>query len=81
MKTKSNHIWIGVIPGIFGGYGISVASETKEGAMKALRKRWNDWMPSSSFPEGSTFEQHFEDFGGQVKQVSLDRPYYDNFAE
>jgi hypothetical protein len=77
---ETKHIWIGVIPDIF-GYGISVASETKEGAMKALRKRWNDWMPGSSFPEGSTFDQHFEDFGGEVKQVSLDRPYFENFKE
>lgn len=80
MKTKSKHIWIGMIPGIF-GYGISVASETSEGATQALKKRWAEWMPHSSFPQNSTFNQHFEEFGGHVKQVSLDKSYYDNFAE
>lgn len=77
MKT---HIWIGVIPGIF-GYGISVASETRDGAMEALEKSWEKWMKASSFPSNSTFQEHFESFGGHVAEVELDRAYYDNFGE
>ena len=33
MKKKT--IWIGVIPGIF-GYGISVASDTRDNCLKAI---------------------------------------------
>jgi len=78
-KTKKTHIWIGVIPGIF-GYGISVASETRAGAMKALRKSWKERMPSSTFPKTATFKEHFEEFGGDVSKIELDRAYWDNFA-
>jgi hypothetical protein len=80
MKT---HIWIGVIPGIF-GYGISVASETKEGAMKALKKSWKSFLDATTrqgFGQPATFKEHFESFGGHVTEVELDRAYYDNFGE
>jgi hypothetical protein len=83
MKT---HIWIGVIPGIF-GYGISVASETRDGAMEALKNSWEKGMKASSwgraekFPSDSTFQQHFEGFGGHVSEVELGKAYYDNFGE
>lgn len=81
MKT---HIWIGVIPRIF-GYGISVASETRTGAMKALREGWKkgmkNWMGGTSVSKLPTFQQHFESFGGHVSEVELGKAYYDNFGE
>jgi hypothetical protein len=76
----TDYIWIGVIPDIF-GYGISVASYTREGAINALRKRWKEWMATSSFPKTDTFTEHFERFGGHVTKVSVDKAYYENFGE
>lgn len=77
--TKLTHIWIGVIPDIF-GYGISVASLTEDGAMKALRNAYNEWKvhrPNSS----TTFSTSFENFGGRVERIELNKSYCDNFGE
>jgi hypothetical protein len=76
MKT----IWIGRIPNIFGGSGISVASETKEAALAALRKEYAKRKLHSTFPPESTFEDHFEYFGGSVNMVNLDEAYNEDWS-
>jgi hypothetical protein len=81
MSYEEGGLWVGQIPDIFGGYGISVASRTKEGAEHALRAEWARRMPSSSFPSEATFDEHFERFGGVIKWVAFDKPYHQGFAE
>lgn len=73
------HIWIGVIPDIF-GYGITVASLTEAGAKKALRKAYLDWKKHRPNPE-TNFNSSFEDWGGYITKVELDKGYNDNFGE
>ncbi|NDD55364.1 hypothetical protein EBZ39_16135 [bacterium] len=75
------NIWIGEIPDIFGGCGISTASTTKEGAEKAMRKEWEKRMLHSTFPKHETFEEHLERFGGHVTEVALERAYNHGFRE
>lgn len=73
------HIYIGIIPGIF-GYGISVASKTKAGAMASLRKAYDEWKQARPDPE-TDFEKSYERWGGSITKVELDhRSYNDNFA-
>jgi CO dehydrogenase/acetyl-CoA synthase delta subunit len=73
----SKHIYIGVIPDIF-GYGISVASDTEAGAMKALRKAYADWKKARPNPE-TNFDKSFDAYAGRVIEVELGKAYYDNF--
>lgn len=78
MKT----VWFAHIPGIF-GYGICVLSDSKEGAMKVLRKEHSKWVSKAGSPyeHVNDFDQALEYFGGGVWAVELDRAYYDEFAE
>lgn len=89
MKTKAapnKTLWFGSIPGIF-GYGISVISETREGAMKALRVKHAEWMKVRDraglgpMENGRTVDDALEYFGGGVHEVELDRAYCDDFKE
>lgn len=73
------YIWIGVIPDIF-GYGITVASLTKEDAMKALRRGYREWKVHRENPN-TNFKQSFEDFGGRIERIELGKTYCDNFGE
>jgi len=75
MKAKT--IWMGIIPGIF-GYGISVASETEAGAMKALRKAYAEWKVARPNQE-TNFDSSFEEWGGHIFEVELNKSYYDSF--
>ena len=71
------HIYIGIIPGIF-GYGISVASKTQDGAFRALRKAYAGWK--EVYPDNTTsFVDSFEYYGGRVEKVELDKAYHDDF--
>lgn len=72
------HIWVGVIPDIF-GYGITVASMTEGGAKKGLRKAFLEWKKHRQSP--STFNSAFEDWGGRIDKIELDKAYADNFGE
>jgi hypothetical protein len=72
------YIWVGVIPDIF-GYGITVASLSRSGAFRALRKAFLEWKKHRESP--STFNSAFEDWGGRVEQIELDKAYADNFGE
>lgn len=74
-KTKKKTIWIGHIPEAF-GYGIMVASDTKEGAMKAVRKGWEKWGGDREM----SLKEAFEYFGGSIHQIELDKSYNDNFS-
>jgi hypothetical protein len=73
------YIWVGVIPDIF-GYGITVASLSRSGAFRALRKAYNQWKVHR--PNSYTcFATSYEDWGGRVEKIELDKAYNDNFAE
>lgn len=73
----SKTIFIGVIPDIF-GYGINVASDTREGAFTALRQEYADWKKAR--PDGSTnFDQSFAYYGGYVVEVELGKGYHAGF--
>lgn len=76
-NEKMKHVYIGVIPGIF-GYGISVASDSKEEVMLALRKAYDDWKLVRPNPE-TNFDSAFEDWGGRVEKVEFGKTYYDDF--
>lgn len=78
MANKKKTIWIGVIPGIF-GYGISVAEESKEACMKALKKCYQEWK--EDYPDPTTnFKTSFENWGGRIEEIELGKGYYDNFG-
>ena len=75
---KKQLIYIGRLPDVF-GYGICVVSKSKAGAMRALRKGYNDWKaarPNSA----TTFESSFEYYGGYVEAVEIGKPYADGFT-
>jgi hypothetical protein len=76
--AKKKTIFIGVIPGIF-GYGISVAGESKEDCMKALKKCYAEWK--KGYPnEDTNFKGSFEDWGGRVEEIELGKGYFDDFG-
>lgn len=75
MKPKT--IWMGIIPGIF-GYGISVASESKEGAMTALRSAYDGWKEARPGSD-TNFDSSFESWGGHIFEVELNKSYFDSF--
>lgn len=79
---KKKELWIGQIPDIF-GYGMSVVSESKAGAMKALRLKYAEWKRNLGPMADPTtnFKKSFEYFGGYVGKVDLDRVYHDGFNE
>jgi len=75
---KNNYIWVGIIPSIF-GYGISVASKTKAGAMKALQVSYEEWKSVRQDEYVTTFQESFEYWGGYVNKIQLDEDYTDGF--
>jgi len=85
MKT----IWVGIIPDIF-GYGISVAEESEEKCLKALKKIYRDWVKGEPDTYGimrhengkamTRFEKAMEHWGGRVEEIELGKCYYDNFG-
>lgn len=79
---KKKELWYGHIPEIF-GYGMSVISESKAGAMKALRKRHSEWVKNARSPYDhvNNFQKSFEYFGGHVGMVELDKVYHDDFND
>jgi hypothetical protein len=89
MSKKKRTIFIGVIPGIF-EYGISVAEETEEACLKALKKRYRQWTKDESDTYGdmrdengkqmTRFEKAMEYWGGRVQEVELGKAYYDDFG-
>jgi len=70
-------VFIGTIPDIF-GYGISVVSDSKEGAMSALRRAYDDWKIHRPNHE-TTFSKSFQTYAGSVVEVEMDKSYHDNF--
>jgi predicted RNase H-like HicB family nuclease len=87
--TKKKTIWIGIIPDIF-GYGMSVAGETEEECLKALKRAYRDWSKDRSDDYGdmrdengrklTRFEKAMESWGGRVDEVELGKLYWDNFG-
>tara|TARA_R100000700_G_C3123695_1_gene111658 strand:+ start:243 stop:488 length:246 start_codon:yes stop_codon:yes gene_type:complete len=79
MNNKQKHIWLGTIPEI-GGYGISVISETKEGAEKTLKKTFyemrRDWWYGQEY---YTYKGAFEYFSGRIVKIYFDKSYDDSF--
>ncbi|HWY35594.1 MAG TPA: hypothetical protein VNX68_13185 [Nitrosopumilaceae archaeon] len=68
-----------MIPGIF-GYGISVADDSEEKCMTALKKSYKAWK--KQMPDKKTnFETSYEYWGGYVKEVELGKIFFDNFSE
>jgi len=78
--AKKKTIWIGVIPDIF-GYGISVAEESEEACMKALKRAYREWKTGCYGNQATNFKDSFENWGGRVKEVELGKKYFDNFSE
>lgn len=88
-QLKKKTIWIGVIPSIF-GYGMSVAAESEEECLKALKKDYRDWSKGRSDDYGdmrdengkklTRFEKAMENWGGRIEEVELGKVYWDNFS-
>jgi hypothetical protein len=73
----SKSVYVGVIPDIF-GYGINVVSDSRKGAMDALRNAYDEWKAAR--PDRTTnFKSSFEYWGGYVVEVELGKGYYDGF--
>lgn len=75
--SKTKTIFVGVIPDIF-GYGINVASDTRDGAFTALREAYDDWKKARPDPN-TTFNRSFAYYGGYVIEVELGKGYHDGF--
>lgn len=76
--NKPAHIWVGIIPGIF-GYGINVAETSKAKAMAALRKAYDEYKEAAPNPN-TDFDTSFEYWGGSVYAIELGKSYHDNFS-
>lgn len=74
---KKQYVFVGIIPDIF-GYGLSVVSKSKAGAMKALRAAYESFKKARPDPT-TTFETSFEYFGGYVEKVKFNDVYSDVF--
>lgn len=75
-------VWVGIIPEINGGYGVNVIAKSKEEAMSLLREEYNNLQRISCYPiEVKTFDKAMEYFGGEVKEIALNKVYYDGFKE
>lgn len=88
-QLKKKTIWIGVIPSIF-GYGMSVAAESEEECLKALKKDYREWAKGRSDDYGdmrdengrklTRFEKAMETWGGRIEEIELGKVYFDNFG-
>jgi predicted RNase H-like HicB family nuclease len=79
MAKKKQTIWVGIIPDIF-GYGMSVLGNTEAECMKALKDGYKEWK--KGYPDPSTnFKTSFENWGGFVREIELNKTYFDNFGE
>jgi hypothetical protein len=79
--APARKIWMGVVPDIF-GYGMTVVSDSAEGARKALKAEYHRWkaqLKEYADPT-TTFGGSFVHYGGRIFQVELDKVYYDNFG-
>jgi hypothetical protein len=74
---KKKNVFVGIIPDIF-GYGLSVVSGSKAGAMKALRAAYESVKNARPDPT-TTFETSFEYFGGYVSKVKFNDVSTDAF--
>lgn len=88
-QLKKKTIWIGVIPSIF-GYGMSVAAESEEECLKALKKDYRECTKDRSDDYGdmrdengrrlTRFEKAMENWGGRIEEFELGKIYFDNFG-
>jgi hypothetical protein len=68
-KTKTDQIWIIVIPCVY-GHGLTAAAKTKAGAIAALRRSW---------PGDESFQTAFEYYGGYIRRIKFGNIYNDGF--
>jgi hypothetical protein len=80
--APKSKLWVGVIPDIF-GYGMTVLSNSKDGAMKALKAEYRRWKKSQGehADPTTTFAGSYENFGGHIKKIEVGKVYFDNFGE
>jgi hypothetical protein len=78
MEKNPTHVWVGVIPDIF-GYGINVVAHTRSDAEAALRKAYADWKVAR--PDSSTsFDTSFAYYAGYIIKVKVGDCYHDGFG-
>ena len=78
MEKNPTHVWVGVIPDIF-GYGINVVAHTKADAEAALRKAYADWKVAYPNPI-TNFKSSFACHGGYIVKVKIGDCYHDGFG-
>jgi len=88
-QLKKKTIWVGIIPDIF-GYGMSVAAESEEECLKALKKDYRECVKGRSDDYGdmrdengrklTRFEKAMENWGGRIEEIELGKVYWDNFS-
>tara|TARA_B100001939_G_scaffold252248_1_gene219148 strand:- start:1698 stop:1946 length:249 start_codon:yes stop_codon:yes gene_type:complete len=82
MNNKT--IYVGQIPEINKGYGISVFANTKNNCIKKLKKAFYEIRKNrkySNLDEFYTFKGALDYFGGSVFQVDFDKTYNYNIGE
>jgi len=80
---KKEVIFIATLPR-FMGYGLTSASRTEAGALKSLADEYARRVEKLKPPyhrNWPTFKQTFQDLGGSVSEVELDKPYFQDFQK
>lgn len=75
--TKPTHLWVGIIPSIF-GYGINAIGRTKAEAENALRKAYEQHKKHQPDPL-TDFETSFQYWGGSLNRIKIGKAYHDGF--
>ena len=65
------------------GYGIQILSDCEKTAEKLLKKEYYKWRKETrhGFPAHmDTYDKAIEYFGGGVREIELNKRYYDGFG-
>jgi hypothetical protein len=77
-SSKSNEVWVGQIPSIF-GYGIMVVESSEAECKKSLKKHYLACKKSWGFDK--TFADAMDWFDGRITKIEMGKMYYDDFGE
>ena len=75
---KDKEIWCGQIPDIY-GYGIMIFANSESRVKTLLKAEFYKWR--KSYNSSTKFKDAFENWGGRITKVKIEKAYFDNLGE